>query len=105
MISGVLYMTEVSAVVCTVWTGCTGVYSCVYSRCLLKSCVSVLSVGAAAAAVMSSSKGATVLRPASGPNPAAGQPTVQHIIHQPIQVPPASLVSCSHTGSVTLLLF
>lgn len=44
--------------------------------------------GAAAAAVMSSSKGATVLRPASGPNPAAGQPTVQHIIHQPIQSRP-----------------
>ncbi|MCJ8740413.1 hypothetical protein PDJAM_G00058800 [Pangasius djambal] len=44
--------------------------------------------GAAAAAVMSSSKGATVLRPASGPNNAAGQPTVQHIIHQPIQSRP-----------------
>ncbi|XP_058269228.1 histone deacetylase complex subunit SAP130b isoform X2 [Hemibagrus wyckioides] len=44
--------------------------------------------GAAAAAVMSSSKGATVLRPASGPNAAAGQPTVQHIIHQPIQSRP-----------------
>ncbi|XP_026790803.3 histone deacetylase complex subunit SAP130b isoform X2 [Pangasianodon hypophthalmus] len=44
--------------------------------------------GAAAAAVMSSSKGATVLRPASGPNSAAGQPTVQHIIHQPIQSRP-----------------
>ncbi|XP_062872690.1 histone deacetylase complex subunit SAP130b [Trichomycterus rosablanca] len=44
--------------------------------------------GAAAAAVMSSSKGATVLRPASNPNPGAGQPTVQHIIHQPIQSRP-----------------
>ncbi|KAK3560775.1 hypothetical protein QTP86_019470, partial [Hemibagrus guttatus] len=44
--------------------------------------------GAAAAAVMSSSKGATVLRPASGPNAAAGQPTVQHIIHQNIQSRP-----------------
>lgn len=44
--------------------------------------------GAAAAAVMSSTKGATVLRPASTPNNAAGQPTVQHIIHQPIQSRP-----------------
>ncbi|XP_066518188.1 histone deacetylase complex subunit SAP130b isoform X2 [Hoplias malabaricus] len=41
--------------------------------------------GAAAAAVMSSTKGATVLRPASSPNTGPGQPTVQHIIHQPIQ--------------------
>ncbi|KAL6471624.1 hypothetical protein MHYP_G00202740 [Metynnis hypsauchen] len=44
--------------------------------------------GAAAAAVMSSTKGATVLRPASSPNNATGQPTVQHIIHQPIQSRP-----------------
>ncbi|KAA0719114.1 Histone deacetylase complex subunit SAP130 130 kDa [Triplophysa tibetana] len=44
--------------------------------------------GAAAAAVMSSSKGTTVLRPAVGPSSAAGQPTVQHIIHQPIQSRP-----------------
>ncbi|KAJ8389611.1 hypothetical protein AAFF_G00118480 [Aldrovandia affinis] len=44
--------------------------------------------GAAAAAVMSSSKGPTVLRPATGPNTGAGQPTVQHIIHQPIQSRP-----------------
>lgn len=42
--------------------------------------------GAAAAAVMSSSKGTTVLRPAACPSSAMGQPTVQHIIHQPIQV-------------------
>ncbi|KAK2831781.1 hypothetical protein Q7C36_016867 [Tachysurus vachellii] len=49
--------------------------------------------GAAAAAVMSSSKGATVLRPASGPNTAAGQPTVQHIIHQPIQSRPIATTS------------
>uniref|UniRef100_A0AAQ4PFN8 Sin3A-associated protein a n=1 Tax=Gasterosteus aculeatus aculeatus TaxID=481459 RepID=A0AAQ4PFN8_GASAC len=40
--------------------------------------------GAAAAAVMSSSK--TVLRPATGANACPGQPTVQHIIHQTIQV-------------------
>ncbi|NP_001243552.1 histone deacetylase complex subunit SAP130b isoform X1 [Danio rerio] len=44
--------------------------------------------GAAAAAVMSSSKGATGLRPAAGPSSATGQPTVQHIIHQPIQSRP-----------------
>lgn len=43
--------------------------------------------GAAAAAVMSSSKGPTVLRPACGANAAAGQPAaVQHIIHQSIPV-------------------
>ncbi|XP_077205458.1 histone deacetylase complex subunit SAP130 isoform X2 [Paroedura picta] len=42
--------------------------------------------GAAAAAVMSSSKVTTVLRPASQlPNTATAQPAVQHIIHQPIQ--------------------
>lgn len=40
--------------------------------------------GAAAAAVMSSSK--TVLRPATGASAGPGQPTVQHIIHQTIQV-------------------
>uniref|UniRef100_A0A671M3Q3 Histone deacetylase complex subunit SAP130-like n=1 Tax=Sinocyclocheilus anshuiensis TaxID=1608454 RepID=A0A671M3Q3_9TELE len=44
--------------------------------------------GAAAAAVMSSSKGTTVLRPAACPSSATGQPTVQHIIHQPIQSRP-----------------
>uniref|UniRef100_A0A672SV63 Histone deacetylase complex subunit SAP130-like n=1 Tax=Sinocyclocheilus grahami TaxID=75366 RepID=A0A672SV63_SINGR len=43
---------------------------------------------AAAAAVMSSSKGTTVLRPAACPSSATGQPTVQHIIHQPIQSRP-----------------
>ncbi|XP_059419792.1 histone deacetylase complex subunit SAP130-like [Carassius carassius] len=44
--------------------------------------------GAAAAAVMSSSKGTTVLRPAACPSSAMGPPTVQHIIHQPIQSRP-----------------
>ncbi|KAK2901090.1 hypothetical protein Q8A67_009205 [Cirrhinus molitorella] len=44
--------------------------------------------GAAAAAVISSSKGTTVLRPAACPSSATGQPTVQHIIHQPIQSRP-----------------
>uniref|UniRef100_A0A671NMP7 Histone deacetylase complex subunit SAP130-like n=1 Tax=Sinocyclocheilus anshuiensis TaxID=1608454 RepID=A0A671NMP7_9TELE len=44
--------------------------------------------GAAAAAVMSSSKGTTVLRPAACPSSATGQTTVQHIIHQPIQSRP-----------------
>ncbi|XP_071779534.1 histone deacetylase complex subunit SAP130a isoform X1 [Centroberyx gerrardi] len=47
--------------------------------------------GAAAAAVMSSSK--TVLRPASGANAGPGQPTVQHIIHQTIQSRPAVTTS------------
>lgn len=43
-------------------------------------------LGAAAAAVMSSSKVTTVLRPTSQlPNAATAQPAVQHIIHQPIQ--------------------
>uniref|UniRef100_A0A8C9STT4 Sin3A-associated protein b n=1 Tax=Scleropages formosus TaxID=113540 RepID=A0A8C9STT4_SCLFO len=49
--------------------------------------------GAAAAAVMSSTKGPTVLRPASGPSAGAGQPTVQHIIHQPIQSRPVVTTS------------
>lgn len=45
--------------------------------------------GAAAAAVMSSSKVTTVLRPTSQlPNAATAQPAVQHIIHQPIQARP-----------------
>uniref|UniRef100_A0AAQ4Q1I4 Sin3A-associated protein a n=1 Tax=Gasterosteus aculeatus aculeatus TaxID=481459 RepID=A0AAQ4Q1I4_GASAC len=47
--------------------------------------------GAAAAAVMSSSK--TVLRPATGANACPGQPTVQHIIHQTIQSRPAVTTS------------
>uniref|UniRef100_A0A668AN10 Sin3A-associated protein a n=1 Tax=Myripristis murdjan TaxID=586833 RepID=A0A668AN10_9TELE len=47
--------------------------------------------GAAAAAVMSSSK--TVLRPASGASAGPGQPTVQHIIHQTIQSRPAVTTS------------
>ncbi|XP_077440654.1 histone deacetylase complex subunit SAP130a isoform X2 [Vanacampus margaritifer] len=49
--------------------------------------------GAAAAAVMSSSK--TVLRPATGVGAGAGQPTVQHIIHQAIQSRPAVTTSTS----------
>ncbi|XP_034295664.1 histone deacetylase complex subunit SAP130 isoform X1 [Pantherophis guttatus] len=50
--------------------------------------------GAAAAAVMSSSKVTTVLRPASQlPNAATAQPAVQHIIHQPIQSRPAVTTS------------
>ncbi|XP_043097541.1 histone deacetylase complex subunit SAP130a isoform X4 [Puntigrus tetrazona] len=45
--------------------------------------------GAAAAAVMSSTKGPTVLRPAGGGNTGPSQPAaVQHIIHQPIQSRP-----------------
>lgn len=53
--------------------------------------------GAAAAAVMSSSK--TVLRPATGTGTGPGQPTVQHIIHQTIQVLminlyPAMMILC-----------
>uniref|UniRef100_A0A8C7I5T9 Sin3A-associated protein b n=1 Tax=Oncorhynchus kisutch TaxID=8019 RepID=A0A8C7I5T9_ONCKI len=47
--------------------------------------------GAAAAAVMSSSKGPTVLRPATGGG--TGPPTVQHIIHQPIQSRPVVTTS------------
>uniref|UniRef100_A0A671SX43 Histone deacetylase complex subunit SAP130-like n=1 Tax=Sinocyclocheilus anshuiensis TaxID=1608454 RepID=A0A671SX43_9TELE len=47
--------------------------------------------GAAAAAVMSSTKGPTVLRPAGG-NAGPSQPAaVQHIIHQPIQVRPVTI--------------
>ncbi|XP_029790647.1 histone deacetylase complex subunit SAP130 isoform X1 [Suricata suricatta] len=64
--------------------------------------------GAAAAAVMSSSKVTTVLRPTSQlPNAAAAQPAVQHILHQPIQsrppvttsnpVPPAVVATVSAT--------
>ncbi|XP_030072259.1 histone deacetylase complex subunit SAP130 isoform X2 [Microcaecilia unicolor] len=65
--------------------------------------------GAAAAAVMSSSKVTTVLRPASAqlPSAAAAQPVAQHIIHQPIQsrppvttsttVPPAVVATVSAT--------
>uniref|UniRef100_A0A8C2CMJ5 Sin3A-associated protein a n=1 Tax=Cyprinus carpio TaxID=7962 RepID=A0A8C2CMJ5_CYPCA len=45
--------------------------------------------GATAAAVMSSTKGPTVLRPAGGGNTGPSQPAaVQHIIHQPIQSRP-----------------
>ncbi|XP_031431383.1 histone deacetylase complex subunit SAP130a isoform X3 [Clupea harengus] len=50
--------------------------------------------GAAAAAVMSSTKGPTVLRPASGTSAGPGQPgAVQHIIHQSIQSRPAVTTS------------
>lgn len=47
--------------------------------------------GAAAAAVMSSTK--TVLRPATGASAGPGQATVQHIIHQTIQSRPAVTTS------------
>uniref|UniRef100_A0A8C2H6R5 Histone deacetylase complex subunit SAP130-like n=1 Tax=Cyprinus carpio TaxID=7962 RepID=A0A8C2H6R5_CYPCA len=61
--------------------------------------------GAAAAAVMSSSKGTTVLRPAACPSSAMGQPTVQHIIHQPIQsrslVPTSTAVPPTVVAPVT----
>ncbi|XP_070279318.1 histone deacetylase complex subunit SAP130 isoform X3 [Myotis yumanensis] len=64
--------------------------------------------GAAAAAVMSSSKVTTVLRPTSQlPNAAAAPSAVQHIIHQPIQsrppvttsntIPPAVVATVSAT--------
>ncbi|XP_037704984.1 histone deacetylase complex subunit SAP130 isoform X5 [Choloepus didactylus] len=64
--------------------------------------------GAAAAAVMSSSKVTTVLRPTSQlPNAATAQPAVQHILHQPIQsrppvttsntIPPAVVATVSAT--------
>ncbi|KAI5109330.1 histone deacetylase complex subunit SAP130 isoform X1, partial [Silurus meridionalis] len=50
--------------------------------------------GAAAAAVMSSTKGPTVLRPACGANAAPGQPgAVQHIIQQSIPSRPAATTS------------
>ncbi|KAI4892024.1 hypothetical protein NFI96_034233 [Prochilodus magdalenae] len=50
--------------------------------------------GAAAAAVMSSTKGPTVLRPACGANSGPGQPAaVQHIIHQSIQSRPTATTS------------
>ncbi|KAL0965928.1 hypothetical protein UPYG_G00288090 [Umbra pygmaea] len=44
--------------------------------------------GAAAAAVMSSSKGPTVLRPATGSSSGSGPTAIQHILHQPIQTRP-----------------
>ncbi|XP_021499050.1 histone deacetylase complex subunit SAP130 isoform X3 [Meriones unguiculatus] len=64
--------------------------------------------GAAAAAVMSSSKVTTVLRPTSQlPNAATAQPAVQHLIHQPVQsrppvttsstIPPAVVATVSAT--------
>lgn len=54
----------------------------------MSNCCSCMFPGAAAAAVMSSSKGPTVLRPVTGPGSGTGPPTVQHIIHQPIQSRP-----------------
>lgn len=58
--------------------------------------------GAAAAAVMSSSKVTTVLRPTSQlPNAATAQPAVQHIIHQPIQ---ACQAMGTQPASVTCLM-
>uniref|UniRef100_A0A4W4H5I6 Histone deacetylase complex subunit SAP130 C-terminal domain-containing protein n=1 Tax=Electrophorus electricus TaxID=8005 RepID=A0A4W4H5I6_ELEEL len=56
--------------------------------------------GAAAAAVMSSSKGPTVLRPASNPNSGAGHPTVQHLIHQPLQTRPIVTTSTAVLSTV-----
>ncbi|XP_010737830.2 histone deacetylase complex subunit SAP130a isoform X1 [Larimichthys crocea] len=56
--------------------------------------------GAAAAAVMSSSK--TVLRPATGASAGPGQPTVQHIIHQTIQSRP-SVTTTSTTVPPTMV--
>ncbi|XP_036620968.1 histone deacetylase complex subunit SAP130-like [Trichosurus vulpecula] len=64
--------------------------------------------GVAAAAMMSSSKVTTVLRPTSWlPNATTAQPAVQHIIHQPIQscppvitsntIPPAVVATVSAT--------
>uniref|UniRef100_A0A1A8JBG4 Sin3A-associated protein a n=1 Tax=Nothobranchius kuhntae TaxID=321403 RepID=A0A1A8JBG4_NOTKU len=50
-----------------------------------------LPLGAAQAAVMSSSK--TALRPATGASGGPGQPTMQHIIHQTIQSRPAVTTS------------
>ncbi|OXB58826.1 hypothetical protein ASZ78_007543 [Callipepla squamata] len=56
--------------------------------------------GAAAAAVMSSSKVTTVLRPASQlPNAATAQPAVQHIIHQPIQAVSPTCDNFKHYSS------
>ncbi|KAG7488199.1 hypothetical protein MATL_G00031740 [Megalops atlanticus] len=49
--------------------------------------------GAAAAAVISSSKGSAILRPIPGPNAGSSQPSVQHIIHQPIQSRPTITTS------------
>ncbi|XP_062853304.1 histone deacetylase complex subunit SAP130a [Trichomycterus rosablanca] len=50
--------------------------------------------GAAAAAVMSSTKGPAVLRPACGANAAPGQPAAkQHIIHQSIPSRPTAITS------------
>ncbi|NXX92906.1 SP130 deacetylase, partial [Centropus bengalensis] len=58
--------------------------------------------GAAAAAVMSSSKVTTVLRPASQlPNAATAQPAVQHIIHQPIQAGSSQATDCQSRSPVT----
>ncbi|KAL4630718.1 histone deacetylase complex subunit SAP130-like isoform X1 [Arapaima gigas] len=54
--------------------------------------------GAAAAAVMSSSKGATVLRPASGPSTGASQTAMQHILHQPIQARSLPVATSSSTA-------
>ncbi|KAM9483578.1 histone deacetylase complex subunit SAP130a [Clarias gariepinus] len=57
--------------------------------------------GAAAAAVMSSTKGPTVLRPACGANTAPGQPAaLQHIIHQSIPSRPAVTTSTAVLSTV-----
>ncbi|XP_043926794.1 histone deacetylase complex subunit SAP130 [Protopterus annectens] len=58
--------------------------------------------GAAAAAMMSNTKVTTVLRPASAhiPGAAAAQPTMQHIIHQPIQSRPPVSTSATVPAAV-----
>ncbi|KAM4693213.1 histone deacetylase complex subunit SAP130 isoform 2-T3 [Discoglossus pictus] len=58
--------------------------------------------GAAAAAVMSSTKVTTVLRPASAqiPSAAAAQSAAQHIIHPPIQSRPPVTTATSVTSAV-----
>lgn len=78
---------EVCMMYC-VKTVCQQMFACPWN-CSLVTAMHVfrsvfLCAGAAAAAVMSSSK--TVLRPATGASAGPGQPTVQHIIHQTIQV-------------------
>ncbi|XP_053315038.1 histone deacetylase complex subunit SAP130 isoform X8 [Spea bombifrons] len=56
--------------------------------------------GAAAAAVISSSKVTTVLRPASAPIPSAAQSAAQHIIHPPIQSRPPVTTATSVSPAV-----
>uniref|UniRef100_A0A8C2CLQ6 Sin3A-associated protein a n=1 Tax=Cyprinus carpio TaxID=7962 RepID=A0A8C2CLQ6_CYPCA len=66
----------------------SAVFSTEFGFCVIFVLVFAVS-GATAAAVMSSTKGPTVLRPAGGGNTGPSQPAaVQHIIHQPIQSRP-----------------